>query len=113
MPLFRVEAHKNVAWLHLDPAHFVSHVDPALLLEELGGAELGPIIGHVVEHVEEYSVGEGIDAGFGQPLWLAHVVTLGNTNVYLEAVTVVCPVLGCLLVCNRGASSLRCTWSLR
>ena len=37
LPLVRVESHKGVVWLHLYPAHLISHIDPAFRLEELGG----------------------------------------------------------------------------
>ena len=36
-PFVRVESHKSVVWLHLDPAHLVAYVHPAFRLEELGG----------------------------------------------------------------------------
>lgn len=112
MPVFRVEPHENIVWLHLHPTHFIRHVHPPLLLEELGCTELGPVVWHVIEHVEEDSVGKGVDSGLRKPLWLAHVVTLRNADVYLEAVTVVCQVLAPFWVCTPTAS-LRGTWGRR
>ena len=75
--------------LHFDPPHFISHVDPALLLEQLGRRELRFVIRHVVEHVEEHSVRERVHHGLGEALGLAHVVALGQAAVDLEAVGVV------------------------
>ena len=89
LPLLRVESYEGVVWLHLDPTHLISDIDPAFRLEELGGAELGAVIRHVVEHVEEHGVGEGLDRGLRQTFGLAHVVTLRNADVNLEAVIVV------------------------
>ena len=65
LPLFWVESHESVVRLHLDPAHLVSDVDPALGLEELGSAELCAIIWHVIEHVEKDCVWEDFDSGLG------------------------------------------------
>ena len=89
LPLFGVEPHKGIVRLHLDPAHLISDVHPALWLEELGRAELGLIIGHVIKHVEKNGIRERLYCALGQSFWLAHVVTLGNSNINLEAVIIV------------------------
>lgn len=89
MPFFWVEADEGIVRLHLNPSHLVCDVYPSLLLEELGGAELGSVVGHVVKHVKKDGVRESLDCRLRQALRLAHVVALGNTNVYLETVVVV------------------------
>ena len=63
MPLLRVKSDKSVVWLHLDPSHLISDIHPPFLLEELDCAELGAIVGHIVEHVEKDGVREGLDRG--------------------------------------------------
>jgi len=65
LPLFRVKSDESIVWLHLDPTHFIRHVDPAFRLEEFGGTELGSVVWHVVEHVEEDGVWEGFDGSLG------------------------------------------------
>ena len=106
MPLFRVEAHKEVIGLHFDPAHFVAHVDPPFLFEELGSIELCPIIGHVVKHVEEDGLRKGANARLRQSLWFAHVVALRDANVHLEAVAIVSFRIPLLTRCTQRANWL-------
>lgn len=47
------------------------------------------VVGHVIKHVEKNSIREGLNCALGQSFWLAHVVTLGNSNINLEAVIIV------------------------
>ena len=97
LPLLRIKPHKDVVGLHFHPTHFVCNIRPALRFEELGGAELGPVIGHVVEHVEEYRVWKGLDCLLGKSFWFAHVIALWHSNVHLETflIVAVTKLLGC------------------
>ena len=90
MPFLRVEPYEDVVGLHLHPAHLIRDIDPALGFEELYSAELGTVVWHVIEHVEQYGIGEGCNHALWQSLWLTHIVTLGYTDIDLEAVVVVC-----------------------
>ena len=89
MPLLWVKSDKSVVWLHLDPSHLISDIHPPFLLEELDCAELGAIVGHIVEHVEKDGVGEGFDRGLGQTFRFAHDVARWDADVNLETVIVV------------------------
>ena len=89
LPLLRIESNEGIVGLHFYPAHLVHYVRPAFRFEELRGAELGAVVWHVVEHVEEHGIREGLDGLLRQALWLAHVVTLWDANVNLETVLVV------------------------
>jgi len=88
LPSLWVESGEAVS-LHFDPAHLFGDVGPSFLFEQGCGAQLCPVVWHVVEHVEEHADGELFDLRVGQVLWLAHLVALRNAELVLEAVAVV------------------------
>ena len=61
LPFFGIESNERIVVLHLHPAHFIGHIHPSLLLEELGGTELRTVVGHVVEHIEQDGIREDFD----------------------------------------------------
>ena len=112
MPFLRVEPYEDVVGLHLHPTHLIRDIDPALGFEELYSAELGTVVWHVVEHIEENGVGEGLNRAFGQSFRLAHIVALRNSTIDLEAVIIVSIVQVLPLLTTGAEASPLVEWSL-
>ena len=107
LPGLRVESHKAVT-LHFYPTHLLGNIGPSSGLQEGGSTQLRSVVWHVVEHVEEHGHREVFDRRLRQIFRLAHVVTSRDSEIMLEAITIIRgfhKMMLLLLLCRRS-----CLW---